>query len=266
MKLRTQAKLKRIAENRAYILNRIQRNKDFSSDKRKEELQQMIEVCDERTASLKNLLLGTDNESINNRRNKSVRRIALSLTEKWRMKRRRPGAGAKRKMTEEEEQFVAECIEEKASIHGRRSEGVLFYNKRIKQKDLLSLVNCKRMKMGKTLLKSATTVLNGARPRNKRTLQAKRHSVGKWLFCSKAPPKTDIHLKIHTRHQRQARKLLKIDAWSSKQSDVNKLYLYVSKDDKAYLRPGTSSKFNSILNLKTLNMILVFYIQWYIAK
>ena len=58
-------------------------------------------------------------------------------------------------MSEEEEIFLSECIEERASIHGRRSERVLFYGKRLKQKDLLSIVNYKRLKMGKDVLKSA---------------------------------------------------------------------------------------------------------------
>ena len=46
-----------------------------------------------------------------------------------RLKRRRAGAGAKKKMSEGEEIFLSECIEERASIHGRRSEGALFYGK-----------------------------------------------------------------------------------------------------------------------------------------
>ena len=44
------------------------------------------------------------------RRNTAVKRIALSLIEKSRMKKRKSGAGARRQMGEEEEQFLAECL------------------------------------------------------------------------------------------------------------------------------------------------------------
>ena len=140
-------------------------------------------------------------------------------------------------MSEEEEIFLSECIEVRASIHGRCSEGVLFYGKRLKQNSLLSTVNYKHLKMGKDVLKSVKTVLNRGHPKNKRSLQAKCHNVGKWLFCSRALPKTRMDDRIHTRHQQQTRKLFKTDAWSTSQKMVQK----ISKDDKAYLRPGTSS-------------------------
>ena len=154
------------------------------------ELEISSRVNEERIADLEMLLISNDGASAR-RKQKAVRRIALSLVQCVRLKRRRAGAGAKRKMSEEEEILLSECIEERASIHGRHSEGVLFYGKRLKQKDLLSIVNYKRLKMGKDVLKSAKTVLNRGHPRNKRSLQAKCHYVGKWLFYSRAPPKQE---------------------------------------------------------------------------
>ena len=233
------SKLNKIKENNEQVLLKLEGSKEHLSEKRKMELEISSRVNEERIADLEMLLISNDGASAR-RKQKAVRRIALSLVQCVRLKRRRAGAGAKRKMSEEEEIFLSECIEERASIHGRHSEGVLFYGKRLKQKDLLSIVNYKRLKMGKDVLKSAKTVLNRGRPRNKRSLQAKCHNVGKWLFCSRAPPKTRMDDRIHTRHQWQAHKLLKMDAWSTSQKMVQHLYLYISKDDKAYLRPGTS--------------------------
>ena len=111
------------------------------------------------------------------RKQKAVRRITLSLVQCVRLKRRRAGVGVERKMSEEEEIFLSECIEVRASINGRFSEGVLFYGKRLKQKDLLSIVNYKHLKMGKDVLKSVKTVLNRGHPRHIRSLQAKCHNV-----------------------------------------------------------------------------------------
>ena len=176
--LKIRSKLNKIKENNEQVLLKLERSKEHLSEKRKMELEISSRVNEERIADLEMLLISNDGASAR-RKQKAVRRIALSLVQCVRLKRRRAGAGAKRKMSEEEEIFLSECIEERASIHGRRSEGVLFYGKRLKQKDLLSIVNYKRLKMGKDVLKSAKTVLNRGRPRNKRSLQAKCHNVGK---------------------------------------------------------------------------------------
>ena len=62
---------------------------------------------------------------------------------------------------------------------------------RVKKKDFLSLANYYQFKQGKKSIKSATTVLNRARPRNVRSIAARAHK-GKWLFCAKN------HLKQRT--------------------------------------------------------------------
>ena len=147
---RIRSKLNKIKENNEQVLLKLERSKEHLSEKHKMELEISSRVNEERIADLETLLISNYGASAR-RKQEAVRRIALSLVQCVRVKRRRAGAGAKRKMSEKEEIFLSECIEERASIHGRRTEGVLFYGKRLKQKDLLSIVNYKRLKMGKDI-------------------------------------------------------------------------------------------------------------------
>ena len=56
------------------------------------------------------------------------------------------------------------------------------------------------MKRCKKLIKSATTIGNRGKPKNIRSIAAKSH-IGKWLWCSKKPPKTEDHDTVSTYHQ-----------------------------------------------------------------
>ena len=149
--LKIRSKLNKIKEINEQVLLKLERSKEHLSEKCKMELEISSRVSEEKIADLETLLISNDGASAR-RKQKAVRRITLSLVQCVRLKRRRAGTGAKRKMSEEEEIFLSECIEERASIHGRCSEGVLFYGKRLKQKDLLSILNYKRLKMGKDVL------------------------------------------------------------------------------------------------------------------
>ena len=60
------------------------------------------------------------------------------------------------------------------------------YGKRLKQKDLLSIVNCKHLKMGKNILKSAKTVPNRGHPRNKKKFTSKMSESG--FSAQELPP------------------------------------------------------------------------------
>ena len=88
----------------------------------------------------------------------------------------------------DDEDFIAKAIEDKASYHGRRHDTVLYTSQRVKKKNLLTIANYRLAQRGKKLIRSATTVYNRARPRKKRSVQAKRHT-GKGLFCWKNHPK-----------------------------------------------------------------------------
>ena len=94
-----------------------------------------------------------------------LKRQASSLIEGNRLKRRKLSSqGPKARLDEEDEDFIAKAIEDKASYHGRRHDTVLYTSKRVKKKNLLSIANYKLFQKGKRLIRSATTVYNRARP------------------------------------------------------------------------------------------------------
>lgn len=117
------------------------------------------------------------------------------------MKKRKRSCGAPSLLHSDEEEAIAKAIEEKSTAHGRRHDMVLYTNHHVKKKDFLSLANYYRLKQGKKLIKSATTVLNRARPRNVRSIAARAHK-GKWLFCAKKPPKRENNENVCTKQQR----------------------------------------------------------------
>ena len=128
------------------------------------------------------------------------------------------------------------CIEDKATIHGRRHESVLYTHHRVKCRDLLNITNYRRFKQGKRLLKSVSSITTRAGATNKRSRQAKRH-LGKGLWCSKKPPKTEDRGNECTHHQRKQVQLAKEEFFSGDNANGS---LCISMDDKAYLRPETS--------------------------
>ena len=101
----------------------------------------------------------------------------------------------------DDEDFIAKAIEDKTSYHGRRHDTVLYTGQRVKKKNLFTIANYRLAQRGKKLIRSATTVCNRARPRNKRSVQAKRHTV-KGLFCWKKPPKGVEKSNENTHYQR----------------------------------------------------------------
>ncbi len=78
-------------------------------------------------------------------------------------------------------------------------------------------------------------MLNRARPKCVRSRAAKLH-CGKSLFCSRKPPKTELHSTISTHHQRAHIRNVKHDMFKPKNKNQS---LIISFDDKAHLRPGT---------------------------
>ena len=116
-----------------------------------------------------------------------VVRTATSITEEHRIKRRRLGQGRPETIDDDEEEFVARCIEPKATYHGRRKETTVFLNRRVRRKDLLRIVNKKREEKGKSTNQSVTSVWNRSKPRRIDTIQAFRHK-GKGLWAGGAKP------------------------------------------------------------------------------
>ena len=117
-----------------------------------------------------------------------ITRQAKQLFENNRAKKRKKSnQGRPVLIDSDDEDFISKAIEDKSSYHGRRSDLVLYTNKRVKKRDLKNIVNFHRKKKGKKLIKSSTTAYNRARPRCLRSLQSKKH-LGKGLFCFKKPP------------------------------------------------------------------------------
>jgi hypothetical protein len=163
--------------------------------------------------------------------------------EEKRYKRRKlTNQGAPRKINDEEEEFLAKCIEDKATYHGRRHDLVMYTNRRVKSRDLLNIANYRLLKSGKKMIKSATTVYNRCKPKNKRSIQAKKH-IGKGLMCFKKPPKAEDKDNENTHYQRAHVKNIKMSLISESAGTIKDYSLLHSMDDKAYLHPGTGEGF-----------------------
>ena len=79
----------------------------------------------------------------------AVKRTANQLLHSHRIKRCKLGAGAPNLITNEDEQMIAKCIEEKATYHGRRHNTVMYTNRRVKSRDLLAIANHHRLESGR---------------------------------------------------------------------------------------------------------------------
>lgn len=153
----------------------------------------------------------------------------------------RSRSGRPQMLDETDEQYILQCIESKATAHGRRHDNVMYMSHRVKKKDFLKLANNSRIARGLKPIKSSTTVFNRARARNKRSIQAKRH-LGLGLFCSKKPPKLQDNENILTHHQRAFKKgILMTHCERFGNEKGAKHTLIISRDDKAYICPGTST-------------------------
>jgi len=159
------------------------------SSKMLEEIQNDVQNLKEKVKDTEQLLHCEPTNNNYQRKRQMLKRQASSLIESNRLKRRKLSSqGPKSRLDGDDEDFIAKATEDKASYHGRRHDTVLYTGRRVKKKNQLTIANYRLEQRGKKLIRSATTVYNRARPRNKRSLQAKRHT-GKGLFCWKKPPK-----------------------------------------------------------------------------
>ena len=93
-------------------------------------------------------LKNEDSASIAKTRKAATRR-AESLLDQSRIKRRKLGAGRPTEMDGDEEEFLLKAIEEVATVHGRRHDTVMYLHHRVKAKDMLKIVNQRRVEKGK---------------------------------------------------------------------------------------------------------------------
>ena len=159
----------------AQLKSSIEKLRDIRADSRHiQTMEEKVTVYTESLKSLQDILECKDTYS-KQKFNAAARRRANNLVNENRLRNRKPGAGAKRKLDDVDEELIAKAIEQKTTVHGRRHDMVLYYHKRVKRDDLLSIANCHLLEQGKQMIKSATTVYNRSKPRRMRSKQASRH-------------------------------------------------------------------------------------------
>ena len=203
--LQKQEKLQQKMKEAADTMNQKQ---SIWPEKRVKDLEESVTLTKEKLNDVQTQLMNEDSASIAKTR-KAAKRRAESLLDQSRIKRRKLGAGRPTEMDEDEEEFWLKAVEEMATAHGRRHDTVMYLHHRVKAKDMLKLVNQRRVEKGKKPLRAVSTVL--ARGDNETELTH--------------------HQRAHVRNA--------IEDFCQNEDD-RKYALIKSMDDKAYVRPGTS--------------------------
>lgn len=87
--------------------------------KRLDDLQEKLTLTEERLKQV-DVVKSRETKYGNQQFKQGVKRIADNLLEETRIKCRKLGQGAHRKVDSNDEEFVVKCIEDKATSHGRR--------------------------------------------------------------------------------------------------------------------------------------------------
>ena len=130
LKLRDLDKLKSINEKIAVIEESLGKKETLISERRKADLATEKSSLEERKDWIENNLQQNDSQSVR-RFNHRKRKLAKTLVHENRVKRRKLGAGAKRSLDIEDEEFIARSIEETCTAHGRRHDTVLYSHHRV---------------------------------------------------------------------------------------------------------------------------------------
>ena len=97
-------------------------------------------------------LLNCEDSATRQRLDQMRKRKATQLVENQRIKQRKLGSqGAPRKLDEEDEEFLAKCVEDKATYRGRRHDLVMYTNCHVKSRDLTNIANKRLKDAGKRL-------------------------------------------------------------------------------------------------------------------
>ena len=176
-----------------------------------------------------------------------IKRCKIKIENEERFGKRKLGSGRHEKLDETDEKFILECIESKSTAHGRRHDQVMYCSRRVKKRDFFRLANYSLQKRGLSQIRSATTVCNTERPKNKNIRQAKNH-IGLGLFCTKKPPKSGSLDNELTHYEKAHKKIVNFALFGK--TEERKYTLLTSDDDKAYLCPGTSVGFRNTKNEK----------------
>ena len=137
-----------------------------SDSRHLDSISEKITTCNESLTSLQQVLNHSDSYS-----RQKFNAAARKVSEFDRLRNRASGAGAKRKLDEIDEELIAKAIEQKITAHGRRHNMVLYYHKRLRRDDLLSIANYHLLEREKEMIKYATTVYNRGKTKKQRSLQ-----------------------------------------------------------------------------------------------
>ncbi|XP_070537914.1 uncharacterized protein [Ptychodera flava] len=243
LNLKLKAKKSEISQQITSLQGLLDRKKTSWTDVQLNQVRDRIDILEERLRHTESRIHPlTRNDEV--KKKKAVKRKADFLIETERLKRKRllVPQGRKQMLDSDDEDFIAKCIEDKSTYHGRRQETVMYTNRRVKKRDLLNIANYRLLQKNKKLIRSSTTVYNLARPRSIHSVQAKQHR-GKGLFCFKKPPKAEDSSNENTHYQRAHVKNIKRRFFVDDDPETKKFCFMRSIDDKAYLRPGTSEGF-----------------------
>ncbi|CAB4002132.1 RNA-directed DNA polymerase from transposon X-element [Paramuricea clavata] len=222
-------------------------NSDSWTNLQLDELKQEMDDHREKLEGVKQLINKENPKAIQN----MVRQQYKKDVVQRRIGMRKASTGRPKALDEEDEKFILECIENKATAHVCRHDPVLYMNHRVKKRDFLKLANYSRHSRGLKSIKSATTVYNRARPRNRRSIQVQKH-LGLGLFCSKKPPKLQENDNLLTHYQRAFKKGILMKQCHESNGDGLLYNLFISRDDKAYICPGTSTGVQSARNIRVI--------------
>ena len=171
---RLENKEKKLSQDVANLERLIEIKSTYWREERMTELEEKKETLETNLKAVKELL-NPPNKHIESKRKRMVGRTASNLSEERRVKRRKLRGGAPSKLDSENERFIANAIESKATYHGRRHGTIMYTNRRVKSRDLKNIANHNLRNRGKKEIKSATTAWNRSAPCNKRSRQAKLH-------------------------------------------------------------------------------------------
>ena len=94
------------------------------------------------------------------------KRKATQIIQEQEIKKGKIGKqGAPGKLDSEDEEFLAKCVEDTATYHGRGHDLVMYTNQRVKARDLLNIANYRRLKTGKQLIKSPSQCITDVSPK-----------------------------------------------------------------------------------------------------
>ena len=162
--------------------------------------------------------------------------------------------GAKRKLTDSDDEYVASMFSEHAGYHGLRNTvtefiGTVDRNKRIKLDDIKKYYNIRRSERGESNI-STTTARRRLAPRRKKSHAAKSH-IGKCLISVAVPPRTGDSANENTHFARKFRSNVEKSLFSRskflteiRDIESNVKVLFKSKDDAHYVAPGTKGGFD----------------------